>query len=130
MNQFIESINRTLRRTGVVFNNKLEFYIAGSRFGNRSYKLRVVNFTECEVETLFHEFACGSQVPRQSKTTPMEISLLLSSISGVAGWVIWDIRSQAEKPIIKVAIATININDFILYVLSLLVVSRQLSVVS
>ncbi|MDD9972624.1 MAG: hypothetical protein OXU27_01390, partial [Candidatus Poribacteria bacterium] len=28
----------------------------------------------------------------------------------------WDTRSQAEKPIIKVAIATININDFIQFV--------------
>jgi hypothetical protein len=53
-----------------------------------------------------------AKCPVKGKTTPMEISLLSSSIWGVAGWMVCDIRSQAEKPTIKVTIAMINVNDF------------------
>ena len=47
------------------------------------------------------KFACvEAKCPVKGKTTPMEISSLLSSICGAAGWIICDTRSQAEMPII------------------------------
>jgi hypothetical protein len=56
--------------------------------------------------------AVGAKCPVKGKATPMENSPLVSSIWGVVGWITCDIRSQAEKPTIKVKIAMINENDF------------------